>query len=174
MNCSREEILMKKAKRIVDTVILAFASVAIISMTLLSIWQVIARYILNNPSTMSEEIIRYTLIWFTLLAAAYVFGKNKHIAILFVRERMGWNTQVALTYLAQIAILLTAAIVFIYGGIRITMLTAPQIAPATGISMGFVYAALPVSGVVTLFYTIYNIMNIERVAKKEDEDVKSL
>lgn len=107
---------MKKAKRIVDTVILTFASIAIISMTLLSIWQVIARYILNNPSTMSEEIIRYTLIWFTLLAAAYVFGKNKHIAILFVRERMSWNAQVALTYLAQIAILLTAAIVFIYGG----------------------------------------------------------
>lgn len=85
---------MKKAKRIVDTVILTFASIAIISMTLLSIWQVIARYILNNPSTMSEEIIRYTLIWFTLLAAAYVFGKNKHIAILFVRERMSWNAQV--------------------------------------------------------------------------------
>ena len=153
---------------------LVLAGSAIITMTLLSTWQVIARYILNNPSTMSDEIIRYMLIWFTLLAAAYVFGKNKHIAILFVRESMPQKIQVFLTYLSQITVLLTVVVVFIYGGIKITMLTIPQIAPATGISMGFVYAALPVSGVITLFYTIYNIMTIERVVNKEDEDVSSL
>lgn len=165
---------MKKAKEMLDKVLLGAAGAAIITMTLLSMWQVIARYILNNPSTMSEEIIRYMLIWFTLLAAAYVFGKNKHIAILFIRESMPQRVQIFLTYLTQTAILLTVAAVFLYGGIRITMLTIPQIAPATGISMGFVYAALPVSGVIILFYTIYNIMTIERVANKEDEDVSSL
>lgn len=165
---------MRKAKEMLDKVMLVLAGSAIITMTLLSTWQVIARYILNNPSTMSEEIIRYMLIWFTLLAAAYVFGKNKHIAILFVRESMPQKIQVFLTYLSQVTVLLTVAVVFIYGGIKITMLTIPQIAPATGISMGFVYAALPVSGVITLFYTIYNIMTIERVVNKEDEDVSSL
>lgn len=165
---------MRKAKEMLDKVMLVLAGSAIIIMTLLSTWQVIARYILNNPSTMSEEIIRYMLIWFTLLAAAYVFGKNKHIAILFIRESMPHKVQVSLTYLSQITVLLTVAVVFIYGGIKITMLTIPQIAPATGISMGFVYAALPVSGVITLFYTIYNIMTIERVVNKEDEDVSSL
>lgn len=165
---------MRKAKEMLDKVMLVLAGSAIIIMTLLSTWQVIARYILNNPSTMSEEIIRYMLIWFTLLAAAYVFGKNKHIAILFIRESMPHKVQVSLTYLSQITVLLTVAVVFIYGGIKITMLTIPQIAPAIGISMGFVYAALPVSGVITLFYTIYNIMTIERVVNKEDEDVSSL
>jgi len=165
---------MRKAKEMLDKVMLVLAGSAIITMTLLSTWQVIARYILNNPSTMSEEIIRYMLIWFTLLAAAYVFGKNKHIAILFIRESMPQKIQVFLTYLSQITVLLTVVVVFIYGGIKITMLTIPQIAPATGISMGFVYAALPVSGVITLFYTIYNIMTIERVVNKEDEDVSSL
>lgn len=165
---------MRKAKEMLDKVMLVLAGSAIIIMTLLSTWQVIARYILNNPSTMSEEVIRYLLIWFTLLAASYVFGKNKHIAILFIRESMPKKIQVFLTYLSQIAVLLTVAVVFIYGGIKITLLTIPQIAPATGISMGFVYAALPVSGVITLFYTIYNIMTIERVVNKEDEDVSSL
>lgn len=166
--------MMKKAKILVDKVLLGFASLAIVAMTLLSTWQVIARYILNDPSTLSEEIIRFTLIWFTLLAAAYVFGMNKHIAILFIRERFSWKIQVFLTYFSQIAVLLTVIIVFIYGGIRITMLTIPQIAPATGISMGFVYSALPVSGVIILFYTIYNIMTIERTAMTDDEDVRSL
>lgn len=165
---------MKKIKGFVDFAILTFASIAIIVMTLLSTWQVITRYLLNDPSTVSEEIIRYILIWFTLLAAAYVFGKNKHIAILFIREKMSDKTQRVLTYLSQFAVLLTVVVVFIYGGIRITMLTTPQIAPATGISMGIVYASLPVSGVVTAFYTIYNIMTIERTMTKEDEDVSSL
>ena len=165
---------MKKAKEILDKVLLAFAGAAIITMTLLSAWQVIARYILNNPSTISEEIIRYMLIWFTLLAAAYVFGKNKHIAILFIREGMPHKVQVFLTYLSQITIMLTVVAVFLYGGIRITMLTIPQIAPATGISMGFVYAALPVSGLIILFYTLYNVMTIERSVNKEDEGVGSL
>ncbi|CAM4201305.1 TRAP transporter small permease [Lacicoccus alkaliphilus] len=165
---------MKQIKLTVDKVILGFASIAIVAMTLLAVWQVIARYILNDPSTLSEEIIRYTLIWFTLLGAAYVFGQNKHITILFIREKFPWKVQLFLTYLAQFAVLLTAIVVFIYGGIRITMLTIPQIAPATGISMGFVYSALPVSGVIILFYTVYNIMTIERTAMTEEEDVTSV
>lgn len=174
MRCSGRMTMMKRTKIFVDKVLLGFAGLAIVFMTLLATWQVIARYILNDPSTLSEEIIRYTLIWFTLLAAAYVFGMDKHIAILFIRERFSPKIQLFLMYLTQITVLLTVIIVFIYGGIRITMLTIPQIAPATGISMGFVYSALPVSGVIILFYTIYNIMGIGRTDMTEDEDVNSL
>uniref|UniRef100_UPI001C3035E3 TRAP transporter small permease n=1 Tax=Bacillus sp. GbtcB13 TaxID=2824758 RepID=UPI001C3035E3 len=33
-------------------------------MVLGAIWQVFTRYVLNSPSTFSEELLRYSLIWF--------------------------------------------------------------------------------------------------------------
>ncbi|ANK38250.1 C4-dicarboxylate transport system [Staphylococcus sp. AntiMn-1] len=78
---------MKKAKKIIDKLLLTLAGIALFVMVILSVYQVATRFILNSPSTMSEEIVRFLLIWFGLLSASYVFGVKQHIAILFIRER---------------------------------------------------------------------------------------
>ena len=68
---------MNKAKLIIDKLLLTLAGLALIVMVILSIYQVAARFIFNAPSTMSEEIVRFLLIWFALLSASYVFGVKK-------------------------------------------------------------------------------------------------
>ena len=83
---------MQKVKMILDRALLIVNSVLITCMALLSIWQVFTRYVLDAPSTTSEEIIRFMLIWFTLLTAAYVFGQKKHIAIVFLIEFCSLNS----------------------------------------------------------------------------------
>lgn len=72
---------MKKAKKYIDKT-LEFVTIALfLVMVAVTTWQVIARYVLNNPSTITEEFVRFSLIWLSMLAAAYVAGKNGHIAI---------------------------------------------------------------------------------------------
>ena len=44
-------------------------------------WQVFSRYVLGDPSSFTDELARYSMIWLGLLGAAYVSGKNGHLAI---------------------------------------------------------------------------------------------
>lgn len=72
-------------KTTLDKVILILCGVAIISLVITVTWQVFSRYVLNDPSSFTDELARYTMIWFGLLGASYLFGKNGHLAItLFV------------------------------------------------------------------------------------------
>ncbi|WP_156291830.1 TRAP transporter small permease [Oceanobacillus salinisoli] len=149
---------MNKAKKIVDKILLSLSSILIIAMVILSIWQVMARYVLNISSPGTEELTRYMLIWFGLMTAAYVFGAKKHIAILFFREKFNPKVQIVIERITDLLIIFVAAALMIYGGIEVVSLTSAQTAAATGISMALVYLSLPVSGIFIIFYTIHGML----------------
>ena len=67
----------KKIDRFVVLVLLIIMS----SMVLTVLWQVFSRYVLENPSSFTEELARYLMIWLGVLGAAYVSGKNNHVSI---------------------------------------------------------------------------------------------
>lgn len=149
---------MSKIKTYIDKGLLTLTGILITIMSVLSIWQVIARYILNTPSTVSEEIIRMLLIWFALTSAAYVFGQQKHIALVFIREKLSPKAQLALLRLSNFILLIVAIVLMIWGGMQVVSLTLTQSAPSTGISMAWMYGALPISGLFIVFYAIYNLV----------------
>lgn len=60
------------------------------------LWQVLSRYILVSPSSMTDELAGYLLIWVGLLGAAYVSGKNEHLAIRFIASTYASFPQKAL------------------------------------------------------------------------------
>lgn len=158
---------MSKLKTKIDNILLTFAGVLLTLMVILSIWQVAARYILNTPSTTSEEIIRFLLIWFSLISAAYVFGQGKHIAIVFIREKFNQGLQTTIAKLADIILLLVALVLMIWGGMKVIDLTLTQVAPATGVSMAIMYGALPISGLFITFYSIHSLVT-SRSSTQED------
>ena len=45
-------------------------------MVVVGAYQILVRYLFNKPSTVSEELLTYAFGWMSLLAAAYMFGKN--------------------------------------------------------------------------------------------------
>lgn len=59
--------------------------------------------------------------------------------------------------------MLFAISVLIFGGVSITRLTMTQVTASLGIPMGYVYAVVPISGVITV---IYNILNISELFKQ--------
>ena len=62
--------------------------------------------------------------------------------------------------------------VLVYGGINITSLTMKQISAALGVSMGYVYMVLPLSGVLMIFYGVNNILNI--IKEKNNVETKQI
>jgi len=61
-------------------VILRWALVVLaVFMVLTVTWQVFSRYVLQAPSSLTEEIARFQLIWLGLLGAVYTFRNRMHM-----------------------------------------------------------------------------------------------
>ncbi|GIN13312.1 C4-dicarboxylate ABC transporter [Shouchella clausii] len=127
-------------------------------MVLVAIWQVFSRYVLNAPSTFSEEFLRYSLIWVTMVGGAYAFHLKKHIAIEMVVNRFSDSTQKRARQLVQLFLIAFALLVMVYGGIQLVSLTMSQQTVSLGIPMGFVYLSLPISGLLITWFCLTELL----------------
>ncbi|MBD1382893.1 TRAP transporter small permease [Bacillus sp. IB182487] len=147
-------------KKYTDKLIEFLTCTLFMIMVAVASWQVLRRYILNNPSTVTEEFLRFSLIWLAMLAAAYIVGKNQHIAITFLRDRMTENSRIKLDIAIQIIFLLFSSFIMVYGGGKAVSITMNQISPALNLPMGLVYLALPVSGIFIIFYSSIHLIQL--------------
>ncbi len=125
------------------------------TMTLNVLWQVFTRFILRDPSSYTEELARYLLVWLGLLGGAYAVGKKMHLAIDLVPMILKGKKRVVLEIVIQTAIFLFALFVVLIGGLELVglTLTLRQISAALQIQLGYVYLVLPFSGVLMMFYS---------------------
>ena len=141
--------------------VLSFASALIFAaMVIIGTYQIVTRFVFNSPSTVSEELLTYSFTWMALLATAYVFGKRDHMRMGFLADKFSDKTQKALSIAAEVLIMLLAGAVMVYGGVTIVQLTMTQSTASLGIPMGVVYIILPVSGILIVFYSILNIVDL--------------
>ncbi|HBO37647.1 MAG TPA: TRAP transporter small permease [Pasteurellaceae bacterium] len=125
------------------------------------VWQVFSRYVLNDPSTITDELARFLFIWVGLIGAAYGLGQKKHLAIdllLMKLERQPKKHAFFQLIISLISIFFVA-VIMCYGGGRLVMDTieAGQISPVLGIEMGLIYLAIPLSGFFMLVFLLRDL-----------------
>lgn len=120
-------------------------------MTILVTYQVITRYLFNDPSAVSEVLSRYLFIWLILIGSAYVFGLREHIAITFMRDRMPRKVRIFLEILGEFATTVFVLLVLTIGGYIGMSRQMGQLDSALQIPIGVIYAAIPISGVLSIF-----------------------
>jgi len=74
-------MILNRLKAAVDRVIAAFCVIVMVALVVCVVWQVISRYVLNQPSTLTDELARFLMIWVGLLGAAYTVGAQRHLSI---------------------------------------------------------------------------------------------
>ncbi len=124
------------------------------------LWQVIGRYILNSPSSFTDEMAGFILIWLGLLGAAYVSGKKEHLAIDILLQKLNPKRQRIINIFIDFIIILFALSVLIIGGMWLvyTRFILEVKSPALGISMGYIYFVLPLSGALILYYALDSLL----------------
>lgn len=127
-----------------------------ISMVGVASWQVIARYVLNNPSTISEALLRFSLVWLSMLAIAYVVGQREHVSLTLLTDKLTGHWKTFSSVLMEVLFIIFAAVVLIYGGVQATTNSMNQIYPLLGIPKGYLYLSLPVSGALIIIYCLNN------------------
>jgi len=119
------------------------------------LWQVFTRFILRNPSSYTEELARYLLIWGGLLTAAYIVSTRMHLAIDILHDRMSPALRRLTDLLIQSLIFLFALSVLVIGGVKLVLITLylDQTSAALQIPVGYVYTVLPLSGLIIMVYS---------------------
>lgn len=140
--------------------VLGFAvSLLMASVVLTVLWQIASRYLLDDPSAVSEEIARFLLIWLGILGAVYAYSKDAHLSLdLFVNKLNTVNKQ-RVQLFVHLLILLFALTVMVYGGFKLVNVTLEpvQISSILGIKIANVYAMLPFAGVLFALLSIIKI-----------------
>lgn len=141
--------------------ILAVICVALMAALVCAVtWQVFSRYVLNDPSSITEELSTIIFVWMVLISAAYLFGEiDGHMNIGVISDRARGRKKLILDMLSQIAILWFAVFVLIRGGSMAVVNCMGQTNSAIPIiRIGQIYMALPICGYITAYFSIFFLL----------------
>ena len=78
---------MRKITDPINKAVGYFLSFLLTIMVLDVIWQVFTRFVLKHPSSYTEELAGFLLIWIGLLGAGYAFYIRAHLGIDILKQR---------------------------------------------------------------------------------------
>ncbi|MGO1398719.1 MAG: TRAP transporter small permease [Brevibacterium yomogidense] len=162
---------MTRYMRVVDgmNVAIRWVLAAILMlMTVLIGWQVVARFVVGDPLTFSEEVSRFLMVWLVIVGSAYA-AKNGRLMKVDILEHMlsGRARKTAITVAGLVSIVFY--LVLVVFGFMIVNAVSYQLTPATEVSMSIPMAALPVGGVLLVMNTVYQLFATAKDIDQESE-----
>lgn len=147
---------------LVLSALLGLAKISVIAisivMVIVTLSQVIFRYLLAAPLPWSEELARYCFVWIVFLGAAIGLERGIHLGVDLFVNLLPAKLRTGLEVLSNVFIG-GLAIAIIYASFPVIELNFLQRSPAMGVQMSWIYIAIPISMALIL------LICIERVAK---------
>lgn len=128
----------------------------LIAITLIILWQVFARYVLNASPSWSEQSALYILVWTILFAAAAGVREEFHIRITAVQNALSPRPRKLAVIVTH---LVTGAIGFyliVYGATLVSALWAYDI-PTLGLPRGSAFLPIPIAGFFIVFFSLEHV-----------------
>jgi TRAP-type C4-dicarboxylate transport system permease small subunit len=122
--------------------------------------QVYTRYVLNQPFTWTEEIARFSMVWFTFMSASYVMAERRHIRVVFFARLLGRVGTHFVNWFAQ-AVVIFVGVIMTYGSYLAQ--NASQIAgTASGVPISAVYIGALTGYALMVLHAIIESIDIIR------------
>jgi TRAP-type C4-dicarboxylate transport system permease small subunit len=155
--------IRKSIDRILEYILIALMSALVLDV----LWQVFSRYILTSPSSFTDELAGFLLIWVGLLGAAYVAGTKEHLAIDLLLQKSKPATRRKLEIGINTIVGVFALSVMCIGGVWLvfTRFYLEVYSAALHLPLGYVYLVLPISGILIIFYSIDNTLKMQSATK---------
>jgi len=149
-----------KHRIIIDKILGWFVTILMGVLVLNVLWQVTSRFVVGHPSSFTDELAGFLLIWVGLMGAAYATGQKQHLAIDLISGKLAPQNKKRLDTLINLLIIIFASLILIVGGANLVFITfhLHQISPALQISVGYVYTVLPLSGLFIIYYAVTDIV----------------
>ena len=147
----------EKLDKFLEKILIVIMSLMVVNV----LWQVFTRFVVGTPSSFTDELARYLMIWVGVLGAAYVAGKNNHVSIDVFAKKLSVGKQRQLANVVGIIIILFALTALVIGGLRLVYISyiLGQQSSALRIPLAYVYLVIPISGILVIYYKISDILN---------------
>jgi TRAP-type C4-dicarboxylate transport system permease small subunit len=146
--------MMEQLKRILDKFLEVLVMIAVAVLVVDVLWQVFTRFVLGDPSSWTEELATFLLIWVSLLGAAVALGRGAHLGIDYFASKLPERCRLQTELFVFGVVTLFSLLVMVFGGLGLVKqtLALEQISVALHIPMGYVYLAIPISGAFLVLY----------------------
>lgn len=133
------------------------------------LWGVFSRYILGTQARWSEEVAIHLLIWVSVFGAALTYRMHGHLGFDYVVKKFDPAAQRWAFRFVQLVVLSFISYVFLSGGMDLvlTSLGRGQVTPALGWQTGWLYMALPASGIA---FWIFGLEHLSRSFVEKGEN----
>ena len=147
---------MDRVVRILDVVLKNVLIGLMVALVAAVSWQVISRYVFASPSSWTEEVARFLMIWIGLLGAAYAFRTRAHLGLDLLPKKLTGRSAETLKLFTLVVVVLFSVTVLIIGGGKLVALTweLRQYSAVLGMPIAFVYSVIPAAGLLICLYAI--------------------
>ena len=159
---------MKKVEKVLDTVMRFLMALAMLTLLVFGTWQIFTRWILGNPSTFTDELLRYVLIIAGFIGSAYCFYRDEHLALTLITDKARGSFKLVLDIFIEACILFFVIYVFIFGGIKLAN-TATNVSSVMHIPMKTLYMIEPICGILIVLARILKYVNLYAEKKGENK-----
>jgi len=135
--------------RTVDRVLTAaewLLVLALAAMVAMVFGNVVLRYAFDSGITVSEELSRFLFVWLTFLGAVAVMRQGGHLGFDLVVRALPRAGRQACRIVSDL-LMLGCCVIFLLGAWSQTVLNLSNLAPVSGVPLGWAYAAAVVSAV---------------------------
>lgn len=157
-------------RRVLDRLLESVVIAAVMALVGVVLWGVITRFLIESPSRWTEEVAKFLLMWVALLGAPVAHGRREHLGFDYLASKLDPEARRWMEVAAELVVVAFASVVMIYGGFRLMTetLAVDQVTPALGMKMGYVYAAVPISGLFIVFYSFDHLIQLISSDVKEE------
>ncbi len=152
---------MVQSRKLLDRLLSALVAALTGVLVLDVLWQVFTRFVLNDPSSWTEELARYLMIWVGLIGAAYAAGRRLHLSLDLLPSALTGRKLHILRMIIESLIIVFALSALVTGGLRLVwvMLTLGQTSASLQLPLGYVYLAVPLSGLFIAWYAVLDLIS---------------
>ena len=149
--------MMRRLRHAIDKGLAITLAIVMAALVIDVLWQVFTRFVLRDPSSYTEELARYLMIWVGLLGAGYAAGKHMHLSVDLLKLKGRSAKILKFTVIGFTLLFALGALVGGGGRLVWTMLYLGQTSAGLQIPLGYVYMAVPASGLLIAFYAVCDI-----------------
>ncbi|MGN0968984.1 MAG: TRAP transporter small permease [Oscillospiraceae bacterium] len=120
-------------------------------------WQVIARFLVNASSSWTEELASYSLVWIVMIGIGIGVHELTIPKVEIFTNYLPKRAQDILEIIVH-ALCCLLFLVFAVKGIQMAEKMLPQKVASLKISVTYFYLAIPVGGIVDLFFSVEHIL----------------
>lgn len=162
---------MNKVSQMLDNIEKYLLFVLLAAMTIIVGMQVIARFILHDSLSWSEEIARYLLVWTTFIGASLGVKQGAHIGVEAFTLLLPKKARKVVNYIAVVlCVIFCVAVLIESSTILQKQIATNQISPAVQMPMWIPYLALPVGTVLMTFRFIQSVISNNKKLSQDAEE----